>query len=214
MIEIYSHYIVPFSGIVPLLIGLIYFKYLHKRHKLIFYFTLLSQFTDIICHVLIAYHLHDLFVLHIYTIAEFLLLSVYYIYEFANRPVLRKIIIITMAMFSIIWLLNPLYQDLSTFDSYASSLESIIISLMAIAYFVTENEKVDGTLWKNKPANWFNTGILLYFSGSMFLFLFTNKLMKAPLYIINILWGAHATLVLIMYALFSVGFITSKREYR
>ena len=62
------------------------------------------------------------------------------------------------------------------------------------------------------PNNWIVTGLMLYFAGAFFLFLLANyTLAGANRHARNIIWDAHATLVLIMYLLMAVGFMKCKK---
>jgi hypothetical protein len=54
-----------------------------------------------------------------------------------------------------------------------------------------------------------NTALLLYFAGAFFLFMFARMLWYKPGDIL--IWRIHATLVLLMYLLFTAAFIRSKK---
>jgi hypothetical protein len=57
--------------------------------------------------------------------------------------------------------------------------------------------------------SWINAGLLIYFGGSFFLFLSANQVLE-NFFMNTVFWNIHATLVLLMYSLFTTGLFHAK----
>ena len=88
------------------------------------------------------------------------------------------------------------------------TLESIAIGTLAIIFFFRQLNPGNR---RPEAASWMNAGLLLYFSGSFFLFLFFEVIAKARS-VNNLAWVLHATLVLLMYLLFTIGFLRTRKQ--
>lgn len=197
---------------LPIVAGLLNFRHLAKDCRILFYFILLSALSNVVSAILAHQRVNNLYLYHFYTIAEYLVLSVFYYNKFTGWPLAQKAILVVCVLFTLLCLLNPLFfQNLSQFDSYTSSLEAIFVIIMSIALINKESELLTLQPWKDNPVNWFNTGLLLYFSGSMFLFLLSNYIVEASRTIQVVAWSTHATFVFFMYILFTIGFIKCKK---
>jgi hypothetical protein len=154
--------------------------------------------------------------LHIFTILEFLILSVFYL-EILKEPFIRKAIKILMAIFPLICIINfSFFQSILRFNTYTRPLEVLLIMAYSLAYFAQINEPDSEKKWSNDPLNWINTGVLLYFSGALFVYSFSNLtvdyITSPKYYLLNLfIWNIHATLLLAMYVLFSWGFYICRK---
>lgn len=213
MLALYIRIIVPVTVLAPVITGTLKFSHLSKAYRIILAYLLLSAVTNLTTILLSISGISNLYIMHWYTIAEFLLLGAFFREQFAGRAIFRRVILVIMFLFSAVFTAYPLvFKETGGFDSYATSLEAILVNLMSIMLLSNSEEKEENAgLWHNYPSHWFNTGILLYFSGSMFLFLASNYLMKAPTSIILLVWGIHATLLLAMYLLFTIGFFKCRK---
>ncbi|QJD94756.1 hypothetical protein HH214_02130 [Mucilaginibacter robiniae] len=148
-------------------------------------------------------------VLHVYTPIEFLLLASFYRGSFESL-IVRETILWTIIIFTVFCIINPIFlQNVYLFDTYTTSVEFIMLIIMSVAFMSKENDSLNQR-WQDNLDNWFNTGILIYFSGALFYFMLSNYLIGFPLYILFMFQAAHATLLLILYILFSIGFIRYK----
>ncbi|MGZ3822523.1 MAG: hypothetical protein ACXVB6_18155, partial [Mucilaginibacter sp.] len=113
--------------------------------------------------------------------------------------------------------LNFLFlQSINHFNTNTKPVEALIIMACSLAYFAQTTDVENNIKWAQNPLNWVNTGTLLYYSGALFIFSFSNIAathmatavrMSPKFYALNILiWNIHATLVLAMYVMFSIGF--------
>jgi hypothetical protein len=146
---------------------------------------------------------------HVYTILEFLLLSLFYRQLFKGKK-LYRLIPAAAVLYTGFWIINILlWQPLTKYNSYSRSAEALLLILYALAYF---KYMLDGQLALPyyKAINWINTGLLLYFSGALSLFICGNLIMTS-LALNTIIWNIHASLVLLMYLFFTIGLYHAKR---
>ncbi len=145
--------------------------------------------------------------LHIYTIFEFLFISLFYSCFYGRKN--RNIIYTIIGVFTVICIINYLFiQNKIEFNTYTRPLEAIMIIVYSMLYIFKQNN--DEQNWGDNIYNWVNTGILLYFASCLFMFVSSNYLLNAGKHINRIVWGAHDTILVIQFILFAVGFYKCK----
>jgi hypothetical protein len=214
MKDIYMGVIVPFSILLPIFIALLKWKFLPQGGKILFVYLLISGTVNFAATIIgKVYHKNNLPLVHILTILEVVVLLQFYkkILEHRHRTLVYNL---TAILFIIICISNTIFfQSIFTYCSYTRSIAAIIIMMLAINYFAkTTAESVHGKI-KYRAVFYFNIGIFLYYSGAFMLFLFSNFTLvqiksQDDFFVI---WGLHASLVLIMHLLFSIGFILCKK---
>ncbi len=205
---IYTGIVVPISVLVPIGTGLIHRKYAGKALKVIWYYLLLDGSANILASLLADFKIRNLPVLHIFTIFEFLMLGYFYLLILLDKTI-RLVIKYLMIIFPLFCIVNFLFfQSIYNFNTNTRPVEALIIIACSLAYLAETNDLE--IKWSINPVNWINIGILLYFSGALFIFAFSNLAIghesKKDFLINTLMWNIHATLVLIMYLLFAVGF--------
>jgi hypothetical protein len=153
------------------------------------------------------YSYYTAYLLHIYTIFEFLFISLFYssFYERKHRNIFYAII----AVFTAICIINFLFiQTTIGFNTYTRPLEAIMIIVYSMLYILKQNN--DDQNWGDNMYNWINAGILLYFASCLFMFISSNYLLNAGRHINRIVWATHDTILVIQFILFAVGFYKCK----
>jgi hypothetical protein len=102
---------------------------------------------------------------------------------------------------------------MNNFNTYTRPIEAIILITLCAVYWWQENEADSDKSWGDIPNNWFVTSIMLYFAGAFFMFLLANYLIspQAVKKVKNVIMDTHASFVLIMYLLMTVGFLKCKK---
>lgn len=211
---VYTGIIVPASVLVPISIAVIRRKYTNRALTIIWYYLLLDGCVDILTVALAQLHTNNLPVLHIFTILEFLFFGYFY-FTVLKEKTARVVIKYLMVIFPVFCIINFLFfQSINQFNTNTRPVEALIIMGCSLAYFAQTND--NGTKWQLNPLNWINTGILLYFSGALFIFSFSNVTashLSKKYYAINVLmWNIHATLLLLMYLLIAIGFSKCRKR--
>jgi len=211
MTIVYLDYVVPGSILIPIAVLIPKVRNTPAYIKLIFYYLVMSAVVNTICIIMARNNEPNLWMIHIQTILESFLLLWFFKYIITSSLVLKviKTLIIGFPLFCLVNLL--FIQGIHSYPSYTRTLETIIFIAMCIIYWWQESE--DNIRWSDVPANWFVTGLFLYFSAAFFIFLFSNYLAGYVSFtVMDIAWYTHATLILLMYVLIAIGFIKCKRQ--
>lgn len=211
---LFTGIIVPVSVLIPIGMAASKRKSTDRALKIIWYYLLLDCVVNLLAVVLANHKINNLPVLHVFTILEFVLMSYFYLSVLKDKTAGRMIRSL-LVLFPVFCIINFLFfQSIYQFNTYARPVEALLIMGCSLAYFAQTNDAE--TSWSLNPLNWINTGILLYFSGALFIFSFSNLTvneMSEKYYAINILmWNIHATLLLIMYLLIAFGFSKCRKQ--
>ena len=208
--NVYVNIIVPAFVLIPLVICIREYYDLQTKYKYFIYYTIVNTAGNLFAVILALKHNNNMPLLHVYTVCEFATISLIYKKIFENN-IYSIIINILIILFSIFAFINAYYlQNIYVFNTYVRSIESIIIILYSLIYFIKTLDH-SNSIYKTKNAFLYvNSGFLLYFGGSFFLFL-TANLVQGNLFLYSAFWTGHATLVLIMYILFTIGLLHVKK---
>lgn len=206
--------IVPLSILLPFFIALIRWRYLSPEARFVFLYLLVSAIINITAAIVgKVFHRNNMPLVHILTVAELIIFLLYYRKLLGGKKRTRLYVALAFA-FVAFAVANALFlQSIYAYSSYTRSVEAFICMLFALNFFA---KLASGNLPAGKilrmPDFYFNVGIFLYFSGAFMLFIFSNfiitTLSKTNFFII---WNIHGSLVLLMYLLFSAGFILCKK---
>lgn len=134
----------------------------------------------------------DFIFLSIYTIIEYILLSVY-IYNLLRNKILKNVLLLLSVLFLVVAFGNLMYSynlKSSEIDSIPLAISSLILISGSIIYFFETIQNPEITFIYSKPSFWVIVGIMIYFSGTFFLFLQYENLSendKENFWIINMI---------------------------
>jgi hypothetical protein len=135
---------------------------------------LLMLFTQIISKVLWFNESPNLFVLHIYTLLEFIFISLFYRSTLDKIEFFQRHFRVLLIGLSVLIVLNTIFlQQLSGFNTHAKILTQIVYITYAIAYFIQEISNYRKTA-QQQLLTVINSAILIYYSSSLFIFMFSN----------------------------------------
>lgn len=163
-----------------LLAGLVFVRWrrLDKTQYFLGILVIFAAVIEIFARILAAARTNNLPLLHIYTYFEFILL--YIIFSFHIVPLRNK----TLKWFSIILfgiLVGTdaiLRHKLFKFNDISRSVETLIIISFCITYFYALLKNLPNRYLERTPMFWINVGLLLYFSSSLFIFIFSNYVLN------------------------------------
>jgi hypothetical protein len=200
--------VVPASVIIPIVSALKKYRRLSKACRYMVLYLLFTAIINALAQLLAAVSINNMPLLHADTALETVLLLLYF------RSVLRgrnssNVTQGLLILFPLICLLNfSFFQSIYSFNTYTRPLEAIIFIGCCFAFFFQGMAYQLDWPWTEQPHNWMVSGLLLYFSSSLFLFLFSNFLASGCSAATNItIWNIHAALVLLMYLLITLGFL-------
>lgn len=150
----------------------------------------------------------------VYTILEFTLFSIFFFAEF-SQPLIRRIIVTINILFVGLVITDYFLQSKMQFDDLPTGVESAIFLIysLALLYLITKD-----MLYPNLLATsqfWVISGIMIYFGGNIFLFLSSNYLISTSKELFDVFWfGVHATLVISLTVLISIGLWKARKQYQ
>ena len=201
---IYNTFIVPLTIIFPFIYAYRNYQYLNRALKILLAFLIFSAIANAIGTVIArGFHMRTTFMVHIYTPFEFAFLSFFFA-EFYRKPA-KNIIYGITAVFVVFCLYNSLFiQKAMIINSYSRSVDAIILIIYSMLYFLRSSNDIDAR-WKLQVNNWMVTGILLYYSSALFMFIFFNYLLLSD-EMSYVIWNIHNTILIIEYILFAIGY--------
>lgn len=209
----YVSLIVPVSVVIPIVIAVVNKSYQRNNLKPILNYLLFAALTEVISISLATHGINNLPLLHLYTIGEFLFILRFF-QLISKEPGARRLLVWIMALFTAFCIADLIFlQSIFQYNSYPRPLGALIIIALCMSYFLknttTENQKP----WVTEPLNWMVTGLLVYFGSSLFHFAFLNVIADNASRNVSYLLGTiHATLVMVMYLLFAIGFWHAKND--
>lgn len=210
--DFFISYIAVYTVLLPLIAAFYNFKYLPAPSKALLGFLLLSGCTDVLIGFLLNAQIDTTWLLHVYTLAEYLFLSVFF-YRIYPSPAKRKFVIIIGLAFVLLSAINTLFfQPLTKFNTYTRSLEGLLMVVFCFIYFDQESRVRQTIRWEKKPYNWYVTGLFVYFAGAFFFFLFSNLIVRLSIPTQFLLWFLHGVLQVIMYISIAAGYLNERAK--
>lgn len=193
------------SGLFPLLAGVWVYKKLKRELKLIFIFFIVAFLFEIIFLLTSLNQIRNLWLFHIYTLIEFGFWGLYFFYQLKSTK-FSVLIKWLMVIFLMIWIAAKFLGEQFTYlNDFTRPLEStILVVFSAIAIFQLQKDYLF-SLWKN-PRFWINVGVLIYFSGNIFLF----SLVNLVLYDTPDIWIIHSFLNIITNICYAGGLLCTR----
>lgn len=189
---------------IPLFVAILRFRHLNQAMKYIAYYVFLGAIVQLFASIVKKGNQNNLWVLHIYTPLEFAIILRFYSFTMANY-IPRKVFVwsgilfLTMAVLSSIFL-----QDISTFNTYARSLEGLLVIILCLIWCYKTLTEMKIEKLGQDPVFWVNTGFLLYFSGGVLLFAFSNYIIGINQVLSMYIWAFHALFSMLLYFLITV----------
>jgi hypothetical protein len=174
-------------------------------------YVFFAAFMQLLQLVLWFKQVNNLFLLHFFVPIEFALLA--YFYQSILQPLInRKIIWFIIVLFSVFSIINSLFfQKITTFNSYALTVENILLTTMSIVTFIILlNRRVGLSKTTIGPAiTWINYGIFINFSTTLILVYFSNFLVlhQSNKILSYIAWLLNDAATVAMHICFIVGLL-------
>ncbi len=209
---LYLEYASALSICVPLIVVFIFKKYLKSHFTVLFYLIFADLLSEITSYYFYKYNLNNLFIFRSYTIIQFTLLSIFYVKVLSPSKITGYIKGFIFVFFAVA-VLDLYLHGIKTMDDLSLSTASILLILYSLFTFfqIMQNQAHLNIL--SEPLFWFNTAVLIYFSGGLFLFIFNTYVFKHSTKMHNELWGSvNSVLNIIFNLLLATGFWKTKHR--
>lgn len=196
----------PWLVLLPTLVAITAKKKHSVEFKTILYYLILSALTQTISFILWKQSINNLPILHLYTLLEFLILLRFY--SLLLKDFFSNAIFISFAiLFSAFAIIDSLLlENIFTFNTLGRSVEALIIIFLSICWFikiVSSDETLN--LSRYKGINYMNGGFLIYYSGSIVLFSFSNYINQLAHPLLMNIWTIHTLLAVLLYLIITLG---------
>jgi len=174
MISLLFVYLSIFSVLLPLINALLQWKSLSKNLKPILYLTVISFVVDAISFFCAGWHINTWGFINSFYVIQFALLFII-LSEQRKIPLLRLLFYgcLLFAVINFLFIQTP--KVFNTYTAYAGGILIITVALNYIYFIINETyiEKI-----QTLPLFWLSFGVLVYYGGTLFLFLFNNYLIE------------------------------------
>jgi hypothetical protein len=189
----------------PLLLVFIKYRHLKKEMKAVACFVFLATVVQFAASYLASFKSNNLPLLHLYTPLEFC--CIVWFYSMALEGFVPKPVFVGAAVgFTVMAVLNAVFlQSIYEFNTYARSLEGVLVILLCLTWCWRVLTEMKIQRLEQNPVFWANTGFLIYFSGNVLLFAFSNFILDYDKSLNLYVWAFHGLLSGLLYLLISIG---------
>jgi len=186
-----ASYVSIYSVLIPAIFAIFFFKRLNNIQRWIAFLVLVTFIGEFCNYALTFFEIINLPAFHLFTVLQFsviVLIQGKGIHRFFSQKQLIGVIAF-FVLFAIVdaFILNGIYS----FNSYSRPLASFIVLFFALCFFYITISELTIKRLDKEPLFWLNLGVFIYFSGSLFIFLFSNYF-KSSNQALFTLWGIHA----------------------
>lgn len=180
-----------YSVILPLIVGLLSIRRLQTIQRYILALVIFSILVELAATLIgRLLHLRNLPLLHVFSAVQFTLLWLI----FAKRlipPFSKKFFSWVLIAFWAFAIISAIWIDgIFNFNAHARSFGAILIIFFCLSYFYQRLIKLDLENLEADPLFWIVTGSLIYYSGSLILFIISNYFLADQAMSFS-MWGVH-----------------------
>lgn len=204
-------YIVTFSVCVPIFIGLL--KKVQRRtdYSVVLLLLFISLAIEVIDFIRIKYNDYNALMSNLFTILEFGLLWFFY-NRYLGRIGVSRINVVIIILFLLVAFVDLFYVNgFKQLNNITITVEAIMLLIYALFSFYIIMSKMLFDDLLQAPFFWINIAVLFYFSGSLFLFLFSNYLMNQGYKVYMEMYKIHTFVNAVWYLFISIGFWKVKK---
>ncbi len=211
MLNKYVWYII----FLPLIAGSIYYKYLNKSHRLIYWFIVFGTITEITSKILRKFLevKNNMPLGHFYIVVSFFFVALFYYHElkgFISNKILTGIITF-YAVFSVINIL--FFQSYLVYPSIPGSVSALILVSFSILLYAQIMKEGKIQILSESSIIWINSAVLIYYSGNFFFYILFNFLLSYSRDFLIKTLNFFALLTLVFYLLIAVGFYKAGKKH-
>lgn len=185
-------------------IAVLFYNRLPVKVRSMLYFLLGSLATDLASRWLFYQGANNLFLLHIYTLWELVAWAWFFYLAFELTRREQRLFFGGIGLAGVLLLLNSMFlEPLTGFNSNAKTLVQALLVGFAIRYFFIAFGKIDLTKPIAQSVTFINFAVLLYYSGSLFIFMFSRLLKEYGVASVQQhgLWVINALLLVVFHLL-------------
>ncbi len=200
-----------FSILIPLLLSLNYIRTFNLSLKVLFIYILLSILVEILTGYLSINNINNLFIYYYFSFLEFVLFVIIY-FHILNIYRKKMLMWCIISIFGLICLIDfLLLGGDNKMNELSRNVESVSLITLSIFYFNSLIKNSDGQNLLQQFSFWFNSSIIIYFSGSFFIFLFSNYMLDESPDTFFAIYAIHSIFNIIFNILLAIS-LTKKTD--
>lgn len=164
------------SSFIPLILGIVEYKKIQKTLKILSVFCLVTCIIELVSAYLGYNKINTMFMLHLFTPIEFIFI-IWVMKSLKSRSFNElDFLLAILILFITFCIADSVYiESIKHFNSIGRGIEGIILICLCVFFFYsifTSSESVDLLTY---PYFWLFAGWLIYFSGTLFLFIYSYQ---------------------------------------
>lgn len=203
LIYTYIGYLSVFSTFSTLIVAIIRNNTLTKEMRVLFLYVLVAAFVEILSSTFTKLNIKNLYLINLFTVVECTMLSLFYLKIFTTKKYSIIIYVLLFCFYSIFVYDFIFLHNFNRMNIFSIIVESFILIGFSLLYFYELAKKMEYVSILSNPLFWVNSSILIYFSGNLFLFIFSNYILNHSY---NRLWNIHSVLNIIYNTLLIIAF--------
>lgn len=203
----------PYLVFLPLLIGLLHYRYLNAELKTVLGFVFLGSLTEIFADIYqIVWEQNTMPLGNVYIPLSVFVFSLFYL-KTLRGFVNSKIIIGLIILYELFCVVNLIFiQNMYEFPNLPGAFGALLFLAFSILLFakIMVEAKIERLF--NEPVVWINTGVLIYYSAGFFYYaLFNYSLQFSREFVYNTVI-ANAVANILFFVFITVGFWKAGRQ--
>lgn len=192
-----------YSVALPAIAGLLQYYRLKDVGKVLLVLVFLSISTEIVARWLRYDAPSQNLVYYLFTTLEFSLLT--YVFAQGLKSFFKPAFFWGIATFFLLFVLTDMIwiSGIAQFNSYSTAIEGLILIFLSLCWFYKTLQELKIKHLEREPLFWISTGILLYFSSNLFIFLFTNYVNSSNRALF-IIWGIHGIFSILLNIFYTI----------
>jgi hypothetical protein len=208
------NYVSTFLVLLPLIIGLTHFKLMTKKERVFFWFIVYSFLSTYFAfYTFLSGTSNNLYLIHIYTLAQLFLLTWFLYLNNANQKY-RKLILIVVSIIcvSAIFEAFSLQLGIKQYNSLTRSLTAIWITYLSVKGLIElrKNELIVNLA--HEPLFWFIIGVTISYSANIVIYVFQKSVQNLSNEALLQMAIIEAIMNITSLLLYSIGFWKIKKR--
>lgn len=201
------NYLSAFSGLLPLAVAALRYRRYDAALRLLTWFFVVSGLFDLASVITDRWRINNMPLFHLFAVVNLLFLSAFY-YRILRGQWRRPGLALAIAGIGGLALYGVLRPGgLGQFPSAVMTAQCGLFIGLALVYFYQLLHQPVATAIEQNPLFWVNAGVLVYFSGNLFLFMLQEWLSRnPPVQHVNY-WAIHSVANILANLLYTVGLL-------
>jgi hypothetical protein len=196
--------------LLPVSVSLLRYRVMGPAMKTMVAYVILGGITQLLSSYLSGQKQNNLWVLHVYTPLEFACIVWFFSVVLKDFLPQKWFVWAALAFAALSGLNSVFLQPPLTFNTYARSLEGILVIILCLTWCYRTLSEMKILRLEQDPVFWVNTGFLLYFSGNVLLFAFSNYIVAINRTMNLYIWAFHALFSILLYFFITIGLWKAK----